>query len=98
MIPKPPICTRAAMMANGRLVAQDRVEALLAPTGVLRIESPDASVAANVLRSRPAEQITDAGGLIAPIAPPLPSLGLPAPVALDAVPAAVAPTDGDGNG
>ncbi len=46
------ICTRAAMMANGRLVAQDRVEALLAPTGVLRIESPDASVAAGVLRSR----------------------------------------------
>jgi ABC-2 type transport system ATP-binding protein len=46
------ICTRAAMMANGRLVAQDRVEALLAPTGVLRIESPDASVAADVLRAR----------------------------------------------
>ena len=46
------ICTRAAMMANGRLVAQDRVEALLAPTGVLRIESPDASVAASVLRAR----------------------------------------------
>jgi ABC-2 type transport system ATP-binding protein len=46
------ICTRAAMMANGRLVAQDRVEALLAPTGVLRIESPDASMAADVLRAR----------------------------------------------
>jgi ABC-2 type transport system ATP-binding protein len=43
------ICTRAAMMANGRLVAQDRVEALLAPTGKLRIESPDASDAAAIL-------------------------------------------------
>jgi ABC-2 type transport system ATP-binding protein len=46
------ICTRAAMMANGRLVAQDRVEALLAPTGVLRIESPDASEAAKILSDR----------------------------------------------
>ena len=45
------ICTRAAMMANGRLVAQDRVDALLAPTGVVRIESPDASEAAEFLRS-----------------------------------------------
>jgi ABC-2 type transport system ATP-binding protein len=44
------ICTRAAMMANGRLVAQDRVDALLAPTGKLRIESPDASEAAIVLK------------------------------------------------
>jgi ABC-type multidrug transport system ATPase subunit len=43
------ICTRAAMMANGRLVAQDRVEALLAPTGRLRIESPDAIDAAAML-------------------------------------------------
>jgi ABC-2 type transport system ATP-binding protein len=44
------ICTRAAMMANGRLVAQDRVDALLAPTGKLRIESPDVSDAAAYLR------------------------------------------------
>jgi ABC-2 type transport system ATP-binding protein len=44
------ICTRAAMMANGRLVAQDRVDALLAPTGKLRIESPDAMDAAGYLR------------------------------------------------
>jgi len=46
------ICTRAAMMANGKLVAQDRVDALLAPTGRLRIESPDASEAAAFLRTR----------------------------------------------
>jgi ABC-2 type transport system ATP-binding protein len=44
------ICTRAAMMANGRLVAQDRVDTLLAPTGRLRIESPDAADAAACLR------------------------------------------------
>ena len=44
------ICTRTAMMANGRLVAQDRVEALLAPTGKLRIESPDAADAEATLR------------------------------------------------
>jgi ABC-2 type transport system ATP-binding protein len=44
------ICTRAAMMANGRLVAQDRVDALLAPTGKLRIESPDAADAEATLR------------------------------------------------
>ena len=30
------ICTRAAMMAHGRLVAQDSIERLLAPTGRLR--------------------------------------------------------------
>ena len=42
----------AAMMANGKLVAQDRVDALLAPTGRLRIESPDASEAAAFLRTR----------------------------------------------
>jgi ABC-2 type transport system ATP-binding protein len=46
------ICTRAAMMANGRLVAQDRVDALLAPTGTVRIESPDAVEAAATLRTR----------------------------------------------
>ena len=46
------ICTRAAMMANGRLVAQDRVADLLAPSGLIRIESPDASEAAAFLRSQ----------------------------------------------
>ena len=46
------ICTRAAMMASGRLVAQDRVDALLAPTGTVLIESPDAVDAAATLRSR----------------------------------------------
>ncbi len=55
------ICTRAAMMANGRLVAQDRVEALLAPTGRLRIESPDVAEAVATLRTRhiPAEWLDE---------------------------------------
>lgn len=51
-----------------------------------------------VLRSRPAEQITDAGGLIAPIAPPLPSLGLPDPLAIETPPAAPPATEGEGAG
>ena len=34
------ICTRAAMMAGGRLVAQDRIERLLAPTGRIIIDTP----------------------------------------------------------
>jgi ABC-2 type transport system ATP-binding protein len=43
------ICTRAAMMAQGRLVAQDTVEHLLAPTGRLVIDTPDVDVALAVL-------------------------------------------------
>jgi ABC-2 type transport system ATP-binding protein len=43
------LCTRAAMMAQGRLVAQDRIERLLAPTGRLVIDSPDVDLAAQVL-------------------------------------------------
>ena len=43
------ICTRAAMMAQGRLVAQDTVEHLLAPTGHVLIDTPDVVVAEAVL-------------------------------------------------
>jgi ABC-2 type transport system ATP-binding protein len=35
------ICTRAAVMVGGRVVAQDSVERLLAPTGVVVLTSPD---------------------------------------------------------
>jgi len=35
------ICTRAAIVHRGRLVVQDRVEALLAPTGRVRVTTPD---------------------------------------------------------
>jgi ABC-type multidrug transport system ATPase subunit len=52
------ICTRAAMMAQGRLVAQDTVENLLAPTGRLVIDTPDVDAAMAVLglRSGPVER------------------------------------------
>jgi ABC-type multidrug transport system ATPase subunit len=46
------ICTRAAMMAQGRLVAQDTVENLLAPTGRLVIDTPDVDAAMAVLGLR----------------------------------------------
>ncbi len=35
------ICTRAAIVHQGRLVAQDRVEALLVPTGRVEVATPD---------------------------------------------------------
>jgi rod shape-determining protein MreC len=50
-----------------------------------------------VLRSRPAESITDAGSLIAPPVPPLPQFPLPAAEA-DPAPEATTPAPGDGNG
>ena len=43
------ICTRAAMMAHGRLVAQDSIERLLAPTGRLLVDTPDTDTAVAVL-------------------------------------------------
>jgi ABC-2 type transport system ATP-binding protein len=43
------ICTRAAMMAQGRLVAQDTVDNLLAPTGRLLIDTPDTDYAITLL-------------------------------------------------
>jgi ABC-2 type transport system ATP-binding protein len=43
------ICTKAAMMNQGRLVVQDRVEHLLAPTGRLVIDTPDADLAIALL-------------------------------------------------
>ena len=45
------ICTRAAMLANGRLVAQDSMERLLAPTGRLLVETLDPFEAESVIRS-----------------------------------------------
>ena len=39
------ICTRAGMMSNGRLVAQDRVDRLLAPTGRVVLDTPDPDAA-----------------------------------------------------
>jgi ABC-type multidrug transport system ATPase subunit len=47
------ICTRAAMMAGGRLVAQDRIERLLAPTGRIIVDTPDGDRCAAVLGHLP---------------------------------------------
>jgi ABC-type multidrug transport system ATPase subunit len=47
------ICTRAAMMSAGRIVAQDDVDALLAPTGWVRVTTPDADQAMRTLQDGP---------------------------------------------
>ncbi len=47
------ICTRAAMMSAGRIVAQDRVDHLLAPSGWVRIVTPDLERAVRALQDGP---------------------------------------------
>ena len=47
------ICTRAAMMSAGRIVAQDRVVDLLSPTGWVRLTTPDIEGAARMLQDGP---------------------------------------------
>jgi ABC-type multidrug transport system ATPase subunit len=47
------ICTRAAIVDRGRLVAQDRVEALLGPTGRVLVTTPDVSAAAELAVALP---------------------------------------------
>jgi ABC-2 type transport system ATP-binding protein len=42
------ICSRAAIVHRGRLVAQDRVAALLAPTGRVQVTTPDVGRAAEL--------------------------------------------------
>ena len=42
-------CDRAAIVHRGRLVAQDRVESLLAPTGTMWVETPDVEMATAVV-------------------------------------------------
>jgi ABC-2 type transport system ATP-binding protein len=43
------ICNRAAIVYQGRLVAQDRIADLMAPTGRVRVDTPDVDVAARVI-------------------------------------------------
>ncbi|HEV8373270.1 MAG TPA: ABC transporter ATP-binding protein [Actinomycetota bacterium] len=54
------VCTRAAIIDRGRLVAQDRVAALLAPTGRVLVTTPDvgraAELAAGLAGVRPGER------------------------------------------
>ena len=47
------VCTRAAIVHQGRLVAQDRVEALLAPTGRVMVTTPDLAKAAALATALP---------------------------------------------
>lgn len=47
------ICTRAAMMSSGRIVAQDDVASLLAPTGWVRVTTPDIEGALRTLQDGP---------------------------------------------
>jgi ABC-2 type transport system ATP-binding protein len=53
------ICSRAAIVHQGRLVIQDRVSALLAPTGRVRVVTPDldraATLAARLAGTEPGE-------------------------------------------
>ncbi len=47
------ICTRTAMMAGGRIVAQDNVADLLTPTGWVRVTTPDLEAALRALHDGP---------------------------------------------
>jgi ABC-type multidrug transport system ATPase subunit len=47
------VCTRAAIVDRGRLVAQDRVEALLGPTGRVLVTTPDVGAAAGLAAALP---------------------------------------------
>ena len=47
------ICTRAAMMSNGRIVAQDDVANLLSSTGWVRVTTPDVELAVRTLQDGP---------------------------------------------
>jgi ABC-type multidrug transport system ATPase subunit len=47
------VCTRAAIVDRGRLVAQDRVEALLGPTGRVLVTTPDVGAAADLAAGLP---------------------------------------------
>jgi len=47
------VCTRAAIVDQGRLVAQDRVDALLGPTGRVLVTTPDVGTAADLAAALP---------------------------------------------
>jgi ABC-type multidrug transport system ATPase subunit len=47
------VCTRAAIVDRGRLVAQDRVAALLGPTGRVLVTTPDVGAAADLAAALP---------------------------------------------
>jgi ABC-type multidrug transport system ATPase subunit len=47
------ICNRAAILYNGRLVAQERIDDLMVRTGRLRVDTPDVDEAAGVIALMP---------------------------------------------
>jgi ABC-type multidrug transport system ATPase subunit len=51
------ICTRAAIVHRGRLVVQDRVDALLAPTGRVRVTTPDPGCASELANRLPGVEL-----------------------------------------
>jgi ABC-2 type transport system ATP-binding protein len=56
------VCTRAAIVDRGRLVAQDRVDALLGPTGRVLVTTPDVGVAADLAAALPGVRLGERGG------------------------------------
>jgi ABC-type multidrug transport system ATPase subunit len=56
------VCTRAAIVDRGRLVAQDRVEALLGPTGRVLVTTPDVGAAADLAAALPGVRLGERGG------------------------------------
>jgi ABC-2 type transport system ATP-binding protein len=55
------VCTRAAIVDRGRLVAQDRVEALLGPTGRVLVSTPDVAAAADLAAVLPGVRLGERG-------------------------------------
>ena len=53
------VCTRAAIVDRGRLVAQDRVEALLGPTGRVLVSTPDVGAAADLAAGLPGVRLEE---------------------------------------
>jgi ABC-2 type transport system ATP-binding protein len=56
------ICSRAAIVDRGRLVAQDRVQALLGPTGRVLVTTPDVAAAADLAAALPGVRLGERGG------------------------------------
>jgi ABC-2 type transport system ATP-binding protein len=55
------VCNRAAIVDRGRLVAQDRVEALLGPTGRVLVTTPDVGAAADLAAALPGVRLGERG-------------------------------------
>jgi ABC-2 type transport system ATP-binding protein len=53
------MCTRIGVLDRGRLVLQDNVQSLLAPTGNIVVQTPDAERAAGLLDGRVVEREGD---------------------------------------